>query len=189
MAATQSIMKRLGSTAGAFILPDARQDNELVDLKNFVSKPLLLMFICNHCPFVLHIAESMVTLANRYQGLGYGVFAISSNDVDNYPQDGPRQMQAFAQQYGFEFPYCYDETQEVALAYGAVCTPDFFVYDENHKLVYRGQMDSARPGNQDKANSNDLAIALQAVLDGHPVSAEQFPSIGCSIKWKEGVGG
>ena len=144
MVAVQSTMQALGSPAADFSLPDVRVAQN-VSLSGLSSQPLLVMFICNHCPFAIHIAERMAEVANQPVSDGFAVVAISSNDVENYPQDGPEAMALFAQKHGFEFPYLYDESQAVAKAYGAACTPDFFIFDSDHCLQYRGQMDSSRP--------------------------------------------
>jgi thiol-disulfide isomerase/thioredoxin len=147
---------------------------------------VLVAFICNHCPFVVHVADALAVFGSDYQARGLSIVAISSNDVAAYPQDGPDQMAAFAMQKGFTFPYLYDETQQVAQAYQAACTPDFFLFDTAGKLAYRGQFDSSRP-NQGTATGEDLRAAADAVLAGRAPAAEQKPSMGCSIKWKAGV--
>lgn len=183
MVAVQSTMQAIGSAAADFSLPDvcAKQNLWLSDMG---AKPLLVMFICNHCPFVVHIAERMTEVGNQAVKDGFAVVAISSNDVENYPQDGPAAMAVFAQKYGFEFPYLYDESQAVAKAYGAACTPDFFIFDADHVLQYRGQMDASRPGNSQPVTGDDLTAALVAVKSGLPTNEYQMPSIGCNIKWK-----
>jgi len=185
MVAVQSTMQAIGSDAADFCLPDvcAKQNLSLSDMG---SKPLLVMFICNHCPFVVHIADRMAEVGNQALKDGFSVVAISSNDVENYPQDGPEAMAVFSEKYGFEFPYLYDERQAVAKAYGAACTPDFFIFDADHRLRYRGQMDSSRPSNGEPVTGNDLSAALAAVKSGLPVNENQLPSIGCNIKWKAG---
>ena len=185
MSAVQSTMQPLGSKATAFVLPDVCSD-KLVSLNDAGNKPMLVMFICNHCPFVLHIANKMTELANQAQKRGFFVVAISSNDVEAYPQDSPKNMLAFAERYGFDFPYLFDEYQLAAKNYHAACTPDFFVYDRYHKLAYRGQMDDARPSNSLAINGNDLRNALNAVIEGSTASSAQTPSIGCNIKWRSG---
>jgi hypothetical protein len=144
------------------------------------------MFICNHCPYVIHIAERMTELANDALKKGFAVVAISANDALNYPQDGPVAMSQFARRYGFNFPYLYDESQQITKAYEAACTPDFFVFDANCLLQYRGQMDGARPGNLVEVTGDDLAAAINAVHSGHATNSHQVASIGCNIKWKEG---
>lgn len=177
-------MQPLGVSAADFTLPDVTQGEANVSLADFLQKPILIMFICNHCPFVIHLVDELSRLGNRFQEAGFGVVAISANDIENYPQDGPEKMREFALRYGFQFPYCYDESQSVARAYGAECTPDFFVYDADHKLRYRGQFDSSRPGKSEPVTGVDLASAMQALLDGGQITDHQVPSIGCNIKWK-----
>ena len=185
MSAVSSTMPELGSRAIDFKLEDVTSHNA-VSLSGAIGKPVLLMFICNHCPFVLHITQVMAELANQAQKDSFFVAAISSNDILKYPQDSPENMQAFAKQYGFDFPYLFDQSQSIAKNYRAACTPDFFVYDKEHKLVYRGQMDDARPTNSSIVSGNDLRNALNAVLRGTRVPQEQIPSIGCNIKWRSG---
>ena len=185
MVATASTMQALGSKASKFNLVDVRNDKE-TQLADFAAKPLLLMFICNHCPFVIHIIDEMTEIANGYQQKGYAVVAISANDAQSYPQDGPAAMAKFAAKHNFEFAYCYDESQSVAKSFGAACTPDFFIYDADHRLRYRGQMDAARPSNNLPVSGADLQAALQAIVDGKEVNPQQTASLGCSIKWKPG---
>ena len=185
MVAVTSTMQDLGTPACEFCLPDTIS-GEKFNLRGNQNKPLLIMFICNHCPFVIHLIEPLVALANQAQRDGFFVAAISSNDIEHYPQDAPERMTEFAKQYGFEFPYLYDQSQSVAKSYQAACTPDFFVYDEQHKLKYRGQMDSSRPNNQLAVTGDDLSGAINAVKQGTQVVQEQAPSIGCNIKWKLG---
>jgi peroxiredoxin len=178
-------MLPLGTKAPGFSLPNV--DGRVVSLADFAGAPaLLVIFMCNHCPYVKHVADSLAQLAREYQGRGVGVVGISSNDVPNYPADSPEQMVAEAEQRGYTFAYLYDETQEVARAYRAACTPDFYVFDKDQKLVYRGQMDSSRPDSGIPVTGKDLRAALDAVLAGKPVSPEQRPSMGCNIKWKSG---
>ncbi len=184
MVATYSTMQELGNDAPGFSLPNVRSNNTLVDLQQFADKPLLIMFICNHCPFVLHIMPELAELANKYMEQGFAAIAISSNDVVTYPQDSPQKMAEFADQYAFQFPYCYDESQQVAKDYDAACTPDFFVYDQQHKLRYRGQMDDSRPSNDLPVTGHDLEAAMQAILDSELPDSNQQPSIGCNIKWR-----
>jgi peroxiredoxin len=185
MAATPSTMMPLGTKAPNFRLPDP--SGKWHSLDDFKSSPVLLVaFICNHCPFVKHIQSEFVKLASKYQKQGVAVVAISSNDVAQFPEDGPGKMAEEARQFGYTFPYLFDEPQEVAKAYGAACTPDFFVFDRNRKLAYRGQMDASRPKSDVPVTGKDLAAALDALLAGKPVSADQKPSIGCNIKWKTG---
>jgi peroxiredoxin len=186
MALTPSTMKlSLGAAAPDFSLPDP--DGKPHALSEFGGKPALLVaFICNHCPYVKHVAPAFAQLAQDYQGKGVAVVAINSNDVANYPDDSPAKMKAESTSRGYKFPYLYDETQAVAHSYHAACTPDFFVFDKDHKLVYRGQMDGSRPGNNQPVTGKDLREALDAVLAGRPVAAEQRPSMGCNIKWRPG---
>ena len=142
------------------------------------------MFICRHCPFVKHLEKGLAQLGRDYEGKGVGIVAISSNDAANYPDDAPESLAEQAHELGFTFPYLYDETQEVARAYGAACTPDFFLFDDGLKLVYRGQFDDSRPGNGVPVTGKDLRAALDALIAGQPISPEQHPSLGCNIKWK-----
>lgn len=185
MARTASTMLPLGTKAPDFSLMNV--DGQMVSLADFAKAPALLVaFICNHCPFVKHVAPALADLAREYQAKGVAVVAISSNDVANYPADSPEQMVHEAEDRGYTFPYLFDETQEVAKAYAAACTPDFYVFDGNQKLVYRGQMDESRPDSGKPVTGADLRAALDAVLAGKPVPADQKPSIGCNIKWIAG---
>lgn len=185
MALTESTMLELGTTAPDFSLPDVVSGNT-VKRDNFRDKKgLLVMFICAHCPYVKHIEKSLGPLAADYSSQPLGIVAISSNDAASYPADSPEGLKKQAQANGFTFPYLYDESQKVAHAYKAACTPDFFLFDHNFKLVYRGQYDSSRPGNNVPVTGMDLRAAIDLVLDGRPVPVEQRPSIGCNIKWKE----
>ncbi|QDT34910.1 thioredoxin family protein [Thalassoglobus polymorphus] len=184
MVKTASTMMPLGSDAPAFSLPNI--DDSVVSLSNFNEKPVLVIFMCNHCPFVIHLREALAAFGKEYQGKGLNVIGISSNDVENYPQDGPDKMKEEAASAGYTFPYLYDETQETAKAYGAACTPDFFLFDQDHKLVYRGQFDDSRPQSGIPVTGADLRAACDALLAGEPVIEDQKPSIGCNIKWKEG---
>ena len=185
MAATTSTMLALGTKAPAFSLTDTT--GATVSISDFDSaKAVLIVFMCNHCPFVKHIIDDFVRLATEYQDKGVAIVAINSNDVETYPDDRPETMVQVAKQKSFSFPYLYDETQEVAKAYRAACTPDFFLFDRDRKLVYRGQMDDSRPGNGKPITGADLRAALDAVLAGRPVSQQQKPSMGCNIKWKRG---
>ena len=185
MSLTPSKMPDLGLSAPAFELPNI--DGQLVSLANFYdSKALLVAFWCNHCPYVQHIREGFVAFAREYQGRGLAIVVISANDVSTHPDDSPELMKIEAEQHGFIFPYLFDETQEVARAFQAACTPDFFLYDQHRRLVYRGQFDSSRPGNSVPVTGSDLRSAVDAVLDDRPVDAAQIPSIGCNIKWKPG---
>ncbi|MGI6461291.1 MAG: thioredoxin family protein [Candidatus Hydrogenedentales bacterium] len=185
MALTASTMLALGTHAPDFSLPDT--DGRGVALKDFEDKrALLVMFICNHCPYVKHVRDELAQLSRDYQSKGVGMVAINANDVEAYPQDGVEAMRAEKQTAGYLFPYLFDESQETAKAYGAACTPDFFVFDSDRKLVYRGRLDDARPGNGLPVTGRDLRAALDAVLAGQPVAGDQEPSMGCNIKWKPG---
>lgn len=183
MALTPSTMLPLGTQAPAFSLPNT--DGRTVSLPDFAGAPAFLAaFICNHCPFVKHIAAELARLGRDYQAKGVAIVAISSNDAVAYPDDSPAKMVEEARLRGYTFPYLFDETQQVAKAYKAACTPDFFLFDRNFQLVYRGQLDDSRPENGLPVTGKDLRAALDAVLAGKPVSPEQRPSIGCNIKWK-----
>jgi peroxiredoxin len=185
MVATPSTMLRLGTDAPEFSLPGA--DGRTVSLSDFAGVPaLLVMFICNHCPFVKHIAAELAALGREYQERGVAVVAINSNDVANYPDDSPENMAIEIEKRSYTFPYLFDNTQEVAKAYRAACTPDFFLFGADRKLVYRGQLDDSRPTNDVPVTGADLRAAMDAVLDGRAPAAEQIPSIGCNIKWKAG---
>ena len=184
MVKTASTMISLGTQAPDFSLINI--DGRSVSRSDFAGKPLLVAFICNHCPFVVHIRRALQEFAAEYQTKGLAIVGISSNDVVAYPQDGPDQMKDEARAAGYTFPYLLDETQDVARAYHAACTPDFFLFDKNHGLAYRGQFDSSRPGNGLPVTGQDLRAAVDAVLAGKPVYDEQRPSIGCNIKWKAG---
>lgn len=191
MAMTESTMLELGSDAPDFALPDT--EGNTVQKSDFAGKPLLVMFICNHCPFVKHVAPELKRLGDDYADK-IGIVAISSNDVETHPDDSPENMKQEKAERGYNFPYCYDASQEVAKAYTAACTPDFFLFDENHKLAYRGQLDETRPtrnGPGDYSHDNaphgkDLRAAIDAVLQGEKPSEDQKPSMGCNIKWKTG---
>ncbi len=185
MAQTPSTMAPLGIEAPQFKLPDTA--GKIVSTDDFKSAPAsLVMFICNHCPFVKHVRTELAKLAREYQQKGVAVVGISSNDAVAFPDDGPAAMAQEVKSAGYTFPYLYDESQEVAKAYRAACTPDFYVFDAKQRLVYRGQMDDSRPGNDIPVTGKDLRAALDAVLSGHTVPKEQKPSIGCNIKWKAG---
>jgi len=185
MVKTASTMKKLGSPAQDFKLRNV--DGQLVGMHDFDDKQaLLVMFMCNHCPFVKHVADGLAKLANDYMPKGVAIVGINSNDSKSVPQDSPEQMVHEAEQRGYAFPYLYDETQEVAKAYGAACTPDFFLYDKGRRLVYRGQLDPSRPGNNIAVTGVDLRAALDAVLAGKALNEKQIPSIGCNIKWRAG---
>jgi len=183
MVVTASKMLALGTKAPNFSLPDTK--GNIVSLGDFAEAPtLLVVFMCNHCPYVKYILSDLVRLVKEYQTKGVAVVGINSNDFANFPEDSPEMMANIAKKTGFTFPYLFDETQEVAKAYRAACTPDFFLFDKERKLVYRGQMDDSRPGNNIPVTGLDLIKAMKAVLEGRQVSAEQKPSIGCNIKWK-----
>lgn len=188
MAATPSKMVPLGTKAPHFRLPDP--SGKYYSLDDFADKPaLLVMFICNHCPYVKHIRSALAQFAREYIPKGLAIVAINSNDITQYPEDSPEKMAEEARAAGYIFPYLFDETQEVAKAYGAACTPDFFLYDKERKLVYRGQFDDSRPGTALPPTGADLREAVDAVLEGRPVSAQQKPSLGCNIKWKQSRAG
>ena len=184
MARTPSTMVALGTIAPDFTLPDTGSGKYLSLAGITGEVATLIMFICNHCPFVKHINAELVSLANDYKNRGIGFVAISSNDVINHPEDSPVLMTQVAKQLKYPFPYLYDESQEVAKAYNAACTPDFFIFDKDLQLVYRGQLDDSRPGNEIPVTGKDIRSALDRLLDNKPVSQEQRPSIGCNIKWK-----
>ncbi len=186
MALTPSTMLPLGTPAPDFTLPEV-STGEPVSLDAAANAPAtLVMFICNHCPYVKHVRAEIARLGRDYQQKGVAVFAISANDVITHPDDSPEKMKLEKASAGYTFPYLYDETQEVARAYHAACTPDFFVFDGNRLLVYRGQLDSSRPGNGLVVDGKDLRAALDAVLEGKAPAIDQRPSIGCNIKWKPG---
>lgn len=185
MARTPSTMVALGTKATDFSLPDTVTEKQfsLKDLKGDVAT--VIMFICNHCPFVKHVNAELVRMANNYKHRGVGFVAISSNDVVNYPDDSPELMAQVARQLKYPFPYLYDETQDVAKAYNAACTPDFFVYDKELHLAYRGQLDDSRPGNEIPVTGKDIRHALDCLINNQPVPEFQRPGIGCNIKWKQ----
>lgn len=185
MARTASTMLALGTPAPDFSLPDVAH-NRLVTLAQLRgARPLLVMFLSRHCPFVMHVAEELAKLDRDY-GDRAEMVAISSNDIERYPDDAPDRMAAMARDFGYRFPILYDGSQEVARSYAAACTPDFFLFDTDGRLAYRGQLDASRPGSQVPVTGGDLRAALDAVLAGAPVSADQRPSLGCNIKWKQG---
>jgi peroxiredoxin len=174
-----------GAEAPPFALPDAQ--GRIWSFDDFAGPPAYLVaFLCNHCPYVKHVRHEFASLARDYQKKGVAVFGINSNDFEKYPDDGPEKMAEEAKAVGYTFPYLVDESQTVAQAYRAACTPDFYVFDRNRKLVYRGQMDGSRPKNEVPVTGTDLRAALDAVLSGRPVAPEQRPSIGCNIKWRPG---
>jgi peroxiredoxin len=186
MVKTASTMLQLGTQAPDFQLPDV-VSGKTVSLADFQGKKaLLVMFICQHCPFVKHVQAELARLGQDYVPKDVGIVAVSANSVETHPQDSPEHLKAMAESLGFNFPYCYDETQAVAKAYTAACTPDFFLFDGDMKLVYRGQLDDSRPGNDAPVNGKDLRAALDTVLAEQSVSPEQKPSIGCNIKWAPG---
>ena len=186
MSKTLSTMLELGTAAPDFSLPDV-VSGRVVSLATFQTDPaLLVMFICRHCPFVKHVQRELARLAVEYRGRGAGIVAISSNDAADYADDGPDSLKEMALELGFSFPVCYDESQDVAKAYAAACTPDFFLFDRARRLAYRGQLDDSRPGNGKPVTGADLRAALDAVLAGRPVGRDQKPSMGCNIKWKVG---
>jgi peroxiredoxin len=186
MVLTDSTMLPIGTKAPDFDLPEV-VSGKATSLSTFADKKaLLVMFICRHCPFVKHIQKQLVQLGKDYFTSDIAIVAISANDANNYPDDAPESLQAFATEQGFNFTLCYDESQETAKAYTAACTPDFFVFDEQRKLVYRGQLDDSRPSNGKPVTGADLRAAIEAVLADKPVTSEQKPSVGCNIKWKPG---
>ncbi len=178
-------MLELGTPAPAFILPEPAT-GRIVSLADIVETPLLVVFACNHCPYVIHILGKFVELNRNFQSRGLSTVMINSNDVENYPDDSQQKMITLAKDYQFSFPYLYDESQQVAQAYRAACTPDFFLFDANQRLVYRGQFDHSRPANDMPINGEDLRQAVDALLLGQTISDQQQPSLGCNIKWKTG---
>lgn len=186
MAQTASTMLPLGTPAPDFSLPEP-MTGKTVSIGDFQDAPaLLVMVICNHCPFVKHIRHGLIQFARDYQAKGLAIVAISANDAANYPDDSPAKIAEEAKTFGYSFPYLHDESQAVAKAYHAACTPDFFLFDAGRKLVYRGQFDGSRPGNKVPVTGSDLRVAADALLTGRPVPSAQQPSIGCNIKWKTG---
>ncbi|MFT7613502.1 MAG: peroxiredoxin [Parvicellaceae bacterium] len=185
MAAVPSINIPLGYQAPDFLLPNVTtgQENSIAELAG--KNATVVMFICNHCPFVVHVIDEIVAIARTYRTQGVSFIAISSNDIENYPDDSPAKMKDLALKLDFPFPYLYDETQEVAKAYTAACTPDFSVFNADLNCVYRGQMDDSRPGNNHEVNGKDLRKVLDCLQDGTDMNFEQRPSIGCNIKWKK----
>lgn len=186
MVMVPSQMLPLGTPAPDFDLVNA-VGGQRVRLQDFAGKPaLLVMFICNHCPFVIHVRDEFGRIEKDYASKGLAIVAINSNDLQVHPKDGPEHMKALAQEMRWGFPFLFDETQDVAKAYTAACTPDLYLFDKDQKLVYRGQLDDARPGNDKPVNGKDLRAAIEAALAGKPVPAEQKPSAGCNIKWAAG---
>jgi len=177
-------MLDLGTTAPEFSLPDV--DGNIISSTDFSGENVLVMFLCNHCPYVKHVIEKLSELVRNYQAKGVKVVAISSNDINNYPDDAPDKMREFARQHNFSFPYLFDESQSAAKAYKAACTPDFYLFNAEHKLVYRGQMDGSRPNSEVPVTGEDLTAAVNNLVAGKPIAAEQIPSMGCNIKWKAG---
>lgn len=186
MALTPSTMLALGTKAPDFTLPDV-VSGKTISLSTFTGKKaLLVMFICRHCPYVVHVREELARLGRDYAKKDIGIVAISANDAANYPDDAPEHLKQMAKGLGFTFPFCYDESQQTAKAYTAACTPDFFLFDAKRALVYRGQLDDSRPGNGKPLTGSDLRAAIDTVLTDKPVNPKQMPSVGCNIKWKTG---
>lgn len=185
MVKTASTMLQIGTRAPDFSLPNV--DGTTVSRADFAdARGLLVIFMCNHCPFVIHLRDALVQFADEYREKGLAIVGINSNDVTTHPDDSPERMAEEAKAHGYRFPYLFDETQEAAKAYRAACTPDFFLFDRDQKLVYRGQFDDSRPGNGVPITGADMRAACDAVLAGQPVPEQQKPSIGCNIKWKAG---
>ena len=186
MVATPSTMLPLGTKAPSFSLPNVCT-NQSIDLQTVdIHKGCLIAFVCNHCPYVIHLLDPLVRMSNEWVKKGIKVFLISSNDADKYPDDSPVKMRELAQKKQFQFPYLYDEDQSVALAYKAACTPDFFLFDSKLSLFYRGQFDDSRPGNQLEATGTELSLAVDSLLLSQPAPKIQKPSLGCNLKWKSG---
>ena len=186
MVRTPSTMLALGTQAPGFRLTDVIS-GEKVALDDYAEKKaMLVMFICRHCPYVKHVEKELANIGRDYAGGDLGIVAISSNDAGSYPDDAPESLKAQAESLNFTFPYLYDEDQSVAKAYTAACTPDFFLFDESRSLVYRGQLDASRPGNEVPVTGEDLRSAIDAVLSDSPINDRQIPSVGCNIKWKDG---
>lgn len=184
MAQTPSTMLALGTTMPSFDLPDPDGTTFLSD--SLTGRPVVVVFMCNHCPFVKHVINTLAEKAREYEKLGVSVVAINSNDVETHQDDSPENMKRFIEERGISFPYLYDESQEVAKSFRAACTPDFFLFDKDHALVYRGQFDSSRPSLDTPVTGDDLTAAVEAVVAGIPVAEKQVASIGCNIKWKTG---
>lgn len=185
MTATPSTMIPLGTKAPDFKLLDTCSQQVLTLAELASNKATVIMFLCNHCPYVKHIQSKLVEIANRYQAQGVRFIAINSNDVKNYPADSPEEMHLEAQHHHYTFPYLYDETQDIAKAYNAACTPDFYIFDKDLACVYRGRFDDSTPGNDYPVTGKDLSAALDAILQGKPISENQKASLGCNIKWKK----
>jgi peroxiredoxin len=182
--AIASVMLSLGTPAPPFALRDV-VSGQICSLDSFTGKTaLLVMFLCRHCPYVMHVEQGIATIGQDYRDTGLGIVGISSNDPVQYPDDAPPRLKEMAERLGFTFPFCFDETQEVAKAYKAACTPDFYLFDQERRLVYRGQLDDSRPGSNKPVTGRDLRAAIDAVLSGRPVNSNQKASVGCSIKWK-----
>lgn len=185
MSLTPSTMLPLGKNAPDFKLPDS--EGNIVSISDFKGAPaFLVIFMCNHCPYVKHVMGKLVALVEEYQKKGIAVIAVNSNDAQQYPDDSPDKMREIEKEYAYTFPYLIDESQQVAKDFMAACTPDFFIFDQDKKLFYRGQMDGSRPGNNVPVTGQDLRNAMDAVLNGRPVDKNQKPSMGCNIKWKAG---
>lgn len=185
--AVESTMLALGTKTPDFSLPDV-VSGQIISLDSFKDKKaLVVMFICRHCPYVKHVQEQLARIGKDYQEKDIGIVAISSNDIEAYPEDAPQSLKEQAEELGFNFPYLYDETQEVAKAYRAACTPDFYLFDQERKLVYRGQLDNSRPGSSIPVNGKNLRETIDAVLSDQPINPNQKPSMGCSIKWKSSI--
>jgi peroxiredoxin len=185
MVKTPSTMLDIGTQAPDFSLPEPLT-GQTVQLSDYRDQPLLVVFSCNHCPYVLHMLESFSLFASEIQKRGLACLMINANDVENYADDSPQNMVRLAHQYGFEFPYLYDESQQVAIDYQAACTPDFFLFNAQHRLVYRGQYDTSRPGNDEAVTGADLKAASHALLSNEMIPDQQIPSVGCNIKWRAG---
>lgn len=183
--AVEATQRTLGTDAPDFALVDVRT-GDTVGRSDFVGRPLAVLFICNHCPYVQRIRPGLATLGSDYAGTDVAIVGISSNDADSYPDDAPDELARIADEWGYAFPVLYDEDQSAAKAFGAMCTPDIFLFDQDHRLVYRGQFDDARPRNDEPVTGRDLRAAIDAVLAGKPVPDEQIAPIGCGIKWKPG---
>jgi len=184
--AVTSVMLPLGTPAPQFALRDV-VNGQVCSLESFTGKTaLLVLFICRHCPYVVHIEQEIAKNGRDYRDTDLDILAISSNDPRHYPDDAPSNLKEMAERLGFTIPFCFDETQDVAKAYRAACTPDFYIFDRERRLVYRGQLDDSRPGNNKPVTGRDLHTAIDAVLGGRPIDSNQKPSIGCSIKWKQG---
>ena len=185
MSRTPSTMLDIGTQAPDFSLPEPLT-GQMVQLSDYRNLPLLVVFSCNHCPYVLHMLKSFSVFASEIQNQGLTCLMINANDVENYADDSPQNMVRLAHQYGFEFPYLYDESQQIAIDYQAACTPDFFLFDAQHRLVYRGQYDASRPGNDEAVTGADLKAASHALLSNEMIPDQQIPSVGCNIKWRTG---